>query len=170
MNNVTTSRRRRGVFGGFTALAAVLAMASVAWACTPNPFAPLENEFLNATWQQVHCEVIHENDPSCGNDPNEAPVTFVAHGGGTLYNGMVVNVYQDNDDTDPTPGRFMSGFGGCDAGDDPRGTLTYGRQTIGSARIGTGSGVLVATDGPGLYGICAGTTAEISALGQFIFM
>ena len=170
MENVMSTSRRKGLLAGATAAAGMLVMASVGWACTANPAAG-QNETLDAIYDQVHCQVLHQSPPGCeGYDPNAAPVTFVAHGSGTLYNGKVVDVYQDNDDTDATPGRFLSGIGGCDGGDDVRGTITYGSQTVGNSRVGTGSGVLVATDGPGLYGICAGPTQDLSAIGQFIFM
>lgn len=162
------NRRRRGVTVGGAALAAVLVPASVAWACTTNPFSGV-NPKLEALFDDVHCGVVHPDDPACPG-PNEAAVTFVAHGSGTLYNGKVVDVWQDDDDSDPTPGRFMSALGGCDGGDPVRGTLTYGRQTVGNFRVGTGSGVLVATDGPGLYGICAGPAQDLSAIGEFVFM
>lgn len=167
MGSTVTFLGKRSLLPSAGAMAVLLATASVAWACTANPFTNV-NDTLAAEYDRVHCEVVHPDDPNC--PENGAAVTFVAHGSGTLYNGKVVDVYQDNDDTDSTPGQFMSGLGGCDAGDDVRGTLTYGMQTIGNFRIGTGSGVLVATDGPGIYGICAGTSQEISAIGQFIFM
>lgn len=168
MNHATANRSRRTLFGGFSALAAVLAMASVAWACTANPFVGVP--VLEGVYDAAHCEVHNPGDPDCL-DELSAPVIFVAHGSGTLYNGVVVDVYQDNDDTTAVAdGKFMSAVGGCDGGDPVRGTVTYGRQTVGNFRIGTGSGVLRATDGPGLYGICAGPPAQLSALGQFIFM
>lgn len=160
---------RRSVLGGFCLLTALLVSASVAWACTLNPFRGTGQPVLEATYDQVHCEVIHGGDPNCPEDG--AAVTFVAHGNGPMYPGKTFDVFQDNDDTNAAPGQFMSGIGGCDTADDVRGTITYGQQTVDNWRIGTGSGVLVATDGPGLYGICAGAAgAEVNAIGQFIFM
>lgn len=159
----------RGLLPSAGAVAIMLAMASVAWACTANPAAG--DPTIDAIYDEVHCQVLHQTDPPCeGSDPHMAPVTFVAHGRGTLYNGKVVDVYQDDDDTDAAPGRFLSGIGGCDGNDPVRGTITYGQQTVGNNRLGTGSGVLVATDGPGLYGICVGPPQELSAIGQFVFM
>lgn len=158
---------RRGIVSAAGAIAIMVAIASAAWACTVNPFDGVDDG-LAAIFDEIHCETLHPDDPNC--PENGAAVTFIAHGSGTLYNGKVVDVYQDDDDTDPTPGRFMSALGGCDGADPVRGTVTYGMQTVSNFRIGTGSGILVATDGPGLYGICAGTVQEISAIGQFIFM
>lgn len=171
MERSSVSRhRQRCLLVGISVMAGMVVTASVAWACTANPAAG-QNETLDAIYDQVHCQVLHQSPAPCeGHDPTMAPVTFVAHGSGPLYNGKVVDVYQDNDDTDATPGRFLSGIGGCDGGDDVRGTITYGSQTVGNSRVGTGSGVLVATDGPGLYGICAGPSQDLSAIGQFIFM
>lgn len=160
---------RRGLLTGFTVTAGVLVMSSVAWACTASTGTPAD-EFIHA----IHCIIDDTSHPDCPQDPSAAPdeavVGFVAQGSGPLYPGKVVDVYQDDDDTNAQPGAFQSAIGGCDGGDPVRGTLTYGQQTVGNRRVGTGTGVLVATDGPGLYGICAGPALDVSALGQFIFL